>query len=144
MEGNPQHRGTTAPSTRWCALKLIIAGGRDYNPTGLEAFEAKVWLDRIADEYEVTRVISGCAKGADALGERWAEERGLSIDRFHADWDQLGPRAGPIRNARMAKHADALAVFPGGRGTASMVALARTRKLKIFEFNRGDPANADL
>ena len=52
---------------------------------------------------EYVKIISGCARGADTLGERFAKEFGLEVKKFPADWDGLGKRAGYVRNAEMAK-----------------------------------------
>lgn len=109
-------------------MKAIIAGGRDYVATDA------TWrfLDDAHRFYPITEVVSGCARGADAAGERWAEMRGIPIRRFPADWNKHGKGAGPIRNQEMAEYADALIAFPGGRGTADMVRRAKDRKLLVF------------
>ena len=58
----------------------------------------------------------------------------LSGKRFPADWDKHGRAAGPIRNAQMARYADAVALFPGGRGTASMRRVAEKAGITVYEF----------
>jgi len=125
-------------------MKLIIAGGRDYQMTAAD--EAK--LDVLKPE--VTEVVSGCAPGADLWGEAWALKNGIPIKRFPADWDNIavvGARvkrrldgklynsnAGPIRNSQMAAYADAVALFPGGNGTEDMRKKASGRGLAIYEM----------
>ena len=61
--------------------------------------------------------------GADALGERYAAERGYLLRRFPADWKQYGRAAGVRRNKEMAQNADALIAFWDGisRGTKNMI-----------------------
>lgn len=78
-------------------------------------------------------VVCGMAKGADVLGERYALDRGFQIQRYPADWDEYGKRAGYIRNEQMAQNADALAAFWDGesRGTKHMIDLAQRYVLKI-------------
>jgi hypothetical protein len=52
-----------------------------------------------------------------------------------ADWTHDGPKAGPLRNAAMARDADALIAVPlAGRrkGTDSMIREATARDLRIF------------
>ncbi len=39
---------------------------------------------------EDVTIISGCARGADSLGERYAKERGLTLLRMSADWQKHG------------------------------------------------------
>jgi YspA, cpYpsA-related SLOG family len=108
-------------------MKLIIAGGRGYQFT---AHDVEM-LDAILD---VTEVVSGGAQGADAEGEEWAAERGIPVRTFRADWNKHGRAAGPIRNREMAEYADALALFPGGRGTDSMFREGTKAGLKIFDW----------
>ena len=105
-------------------LAVVIAGGRHYRLT--EADEA--WLNTLP----IREVVSGGASGADSGGEAWAKKRGLPIVRFMADWENNGKAAGPIRNRQMANYADAVALFPGGRGTDSMRREADRCKLQIF------------
>ncbi len=99
-------------------MKLIIAGSRTMNDVQLLYDNADGFLDR------VTSVVSGCAYGADKLGENWAAEHNLFIHKFPANWSKYGRAAGPVRNRQMAEYADELLAFlgPGSKGTASMIA----------------------
>ncbi len=48
----------------------------------------------------------GIAEGADGISNAWALERGVTVERFRAEWrDASGyhAEAGPIRNRKMAK-----------------------------------------
>lgn len=108
-------------------MTAIIAGGRDYKLTHGDV----LWLDSLG----ITEVIHGDCCGTDYCADAWALERGLPIRRFPADWAQHGRAAGPIRNAEMAKHAEVVVLFPGGRGTESMRREARKAGLKIYESN---------
>jgi len=85
--------------------------------------------------FEVTEVVSGGARGGDALGERWAMENGVPIRRFKANWRD-GVRAGFRRNELMARYAEALvAVWDGtSSGTGHMIKEARKMNLKVFVF----------
>jgi hypothetical protein len=105
-------------------LITIIAGGRDYNLT----LSDEAWLATLP----IREVVSGGASGADAGGEAWAKKRGIPIKRFPADWKTHGRAAGPIRNRQMAEYADAVVLFPGGRGTDSMRTEAERQGLRIF------------
>jgi hypothetical protein len=111
-------------------MKLIIAGGRDYALTD----DDRQRLDDIHNRTPITEVVSGHATGADLGGEEWAEARGIPVRLFRARWGLHGPSAGPIRNGQMAKYADAVALFPGGRGTANMAQVAQKAGLQIFDF----------
>lgn len=84
-------------------LRIIVAGGRDFNDYGLLKFELERFLNR-HPERDI-KIISGKAKGADSLGERFAHEVGLEVKEFPANWDEFGQLAGSIRNREMAKYA---------------------------------------
>lgn len=114
----------STPKNSDALLSVIVAGGRDYQMTAAD----EAWLDTLP----VREVVSGGATGADAGGEAWAHKRGIPVKRFPADWKSHGKSAGPIRNRKMAEYADALALFPGARGTDSMRKEAERRGLQIF------------
>lgn len=114
-------------------IKVIIAGGRDFND-----------YDKLRDICDIAfknhvdiEIVSGSAKGADLLGERYAIERGHQVKRFPADWDKYGKGAGYRRNVEMADYAGALLAFWDGssRGTLHMINIAKDRGLKIKVIN---------
>lgn len=121
-------------------MKLIIAGGRDYQFTS----EDLEFLDGLLNRVSV--MVSGAcgaknesqeAKGADGVGELWANKHNLKIERHYPDWKAHGRGAGPRRNRAMAESANAVVLFPGGRGTNSMFAEAKKRNLEIFDLRLG-------
>lgn len=109
-------------------MKLIIAGGRDYYFDHDDLAKLLPLVDR------VTEVVCGGATGADACGKTWGEAHGIPVKPFLPDWKKHGRAAGPIRNREMAEYADAVALFPGGRGTASMFSEAKRVGIKIFDW----------
>lgn len=67
----------------------------------------------------------------DTLGELWANENGVAIKRFTADWGRFGRAAGHYRNSEMADYADAAIILWDGesRGTLGMIdCMRRLRK----------------
>ena len=58
--------------------RVVIAGCRDYNNYD----EAKLYIDlclsNIRKENNII-IVSGCASGADAIGERYAKENGFRL-----------------------------------------------------------------
>lgn len=109
-------------------LKLIIAGGRDFNDASLMARELNKLCDNtnegsgIYSGYDIS-VVSGMARGADALGHVLGKHSGMIVYEFPADWDRYGKRAGFLRNEAMARFADVLVAFWDGqsRGTSHMI-----------------------
>ena len=68
--------------TAWCA--------DDFSPSGRAEFTLR----------------HGVAPGADSIANDWGKERGVTIERFHADWrlpeGGVDYSAGPRRNEKMA------------------------------------------
>ena len=67
-------------------MKVIIAGSRD-----CEDYVSLLVAIHLS-HFEITEVVSGCARGADKMGERWAEEHGIPVKRFPADWNKYGKK----------------------------------------------------
>ena len=111
-------------------FRVIIAGSSGFNDYPLLASTMDTLLQNITVPIVV---ICGMARGADLLGERYALDRGFQVQRFPADWDKYGKRAGYIRNEEMAKNADALVAFWDGEshGTKHMIELANRYGLKV-------------
>jgi hypothetical protein len=59
-----------------------------------------------------------------------------------ADWKRLGRKAGPIRNQRMLVEGkpDLVVAFPGGKGMAGMVTLARNASIGIMVVDSWAPS----
>ena len=111
--------------------KIIIAGGRTFNNYDFLKESVLKYLKTI--DSENIQIVSGGAKGVDAIGERFAKEQNIDLVIFPADWSQFGRRAGPKRNAQMADYASHLISFWDGqsKGTKSMINLAKKKGLQI-------------
>lgn len=121
-------------------IKVIIAGTRDFdNYELLKQKMDKILAGRVRNNEEII-IISGTARGADKLGERYAREKGYKIERYPANWDKYGKRAGYIRNEQMAKVADACVCFwdEQSKGTKHMIDLAKQYKLalRVINYNK--------
>lgn len=112
--------------------RVIIAGGREFDDYGLLKDKCRYLLSSKIVTNKVI-IISGHAKGADNLGERFAKEFRLQYEIHPADWGRHGKAAGHIRNAEMAEISDALIAFWDGKshGTAHMIKTAQTKGLKV-------------
>ena len=112
-------------------MKTIIAGSR-----GIKDY---LIVEQAIKEsgFKITEVVSGGANGVDKLGVKWAERHGIPVKHFPANWDKHGKAAGPIRNAEMAKYANAAVIVWDGesRGTANMIEEAKTKGLQGFVYN---------
>lgn len=112
-------------------MKCIICGSRtidDYELLKQAIAESK---------FQVTEIVSGCASGADLLGEKWAVENGLKIHKFPADWQKYGKYAGFLRNKEMIKFISesgcVIALWDGkSKGTAHTIKLAKEAGIPCF------------
>ena len=127
--------------------RIIIAGGRDFTDYELLRKES---LRAVRETFgkvnkEDVWIISGRARGADSLGERFAKEFDLNLKYFPADWDKYGKGAGFRRNEQMADFAKGkdendptsvknlvIAFWDGqSRGTHHMIEIAKNKKMNI-------------
>ena len=108
-------------------MKVIIAGSRDCT-------DMKILLEAIDEsKFNISEVISGGARGADALGETWAKNNNIPLKIFPADWN-IGKSAGYIRNKQMAEYGNALIALWNGesKGTNHMIEIAKNLNLKVY------------
>tara|TARA_Y100000296_G_C5133012_1_gene236612 strand:+ start:565 stop:915 length:351 start_codon:yes stop_codon:yes gene_type:complete len=109
-------------------MRILIAGGRN--------FTDKQFMYEYLEKYleDVTVVISGTAKGADRLGEKWAKDHGIAVERYPAQWSRYGRAAGPIRNQQMLDKGrpDLVIVFKGGSGSKHMATIAKKSGVKTL------------
>lgn len=103
-------------------FKLIVAGGRDYNNYDEVAAQICLLANNELKGYAVS-IVSGMARGADALAAGFASNNNIKLYMFPANWDKYGKAAGFRRNEDMAKFADGLLAFWDGqsRGTKHMI-----------------------
>lgn len=111
--------------------RILVCGGREF----ADQVAAFAVLDKAHANRPISVVISGRARGADLIGERWAISRGVAVLPFPADWSLYGRYAGPIRNAAMLIEGkpDGVIAFPGGPGTRNMIQQARTAGIPVWE-----------
>ena len=128
------------------AYRIIIAGGREFN-------DAQYMRECMAGVFAIHKhkgieVVSGGARGADDLGEKWANEQALPCDVKDADWKRLGRRAGLVRNDEMAMMSDCLCAFWDGhsRGTRHMIgsAIRNGLEVHIFRYTEDNEETGDL
>ena len=118
--------------------RVIIAGSRSFsNYKFLKEQCQAILLEKMRTHQVI--IVSGHARGADVLGERFAKEFGLPVELYPARWNALGKGAGMVRNAQMAKVSDALIAFWDGhsRGTEHMINFAKRRGLDVTIIGNG-------
>lgn len=123
-------------------IRIIIAGSRDFDNFYLLSTTVSAYLKNITGLNSNQRIVivSGGARGADQLGERFAKIHRLDLKLFPAHWDAYGKSAGYIRNREMAKYAaevgdnGMLIAFWDGKskGTKHMIDLAKQYNVKTL------------
>lgn len=120
-------------------FKVIVAGGREFQDFKLLCSKLDQLLVSVKKRGDNIVIVSGKARGADSLGEKYARLNNYTIESHPANWNTYGKSAGYRRNAEMAKSASvikdqgALVAFWDGRsrGTKSMIDLANKYKLHV-------------
>jgi hypothetical protein len=115
--------------------RVVVFGGRRY------ADRSHLYrvMDSVHERRRITCIVEGEASGADRLARLWAEDRGIDVDPYPADWDNIerpgavlkrntrgklyDVLAGHVRNEQMLREGrpQAAVAFPGGTGTLDMI-----------------------
>ena len=96
-------------------FRLIIAGSRDFYDYEALRDETDLFIEQLRDRKDINEddfiiIVSGGARGADKLGERYARERNYHCEIHPANWS-IGKQAGILRNIAMAKISQACIIF---------------------------------
>ena len=103
-------------------MRVLVCGGRDYN-------------DDVSclSQINISILIHGQARGADARAAQWAQENGIHTAGVPALWDYFNKAAGYRRNSAMLLLLPEYCVaFPGGRGTEMMVELCEKKGIPVW------------
>ena len=105
-------------------MRLAIIGSRTFDDYGLLS---RTIFDYLAPIDSTTYIISGGAKGADALGERFAYRNNAKLTVYRAEWDKYGKSAGFLRNQTIVNNCDMIVAFWDGKskGTADTINKAK-------------------
>jgi len=113
-------------------MKIGVVGSRTY-----------IDYERMSQELNeienIEEIISGGAKGADELAERYAKEKHIKIKIFHPDWMKYGKEAGKLRNDDIVKESDMIVAFwdmesPGTKDTITK-AENLCKPIRIIQFD---------
>ncbi len=108
-------------------MKIVVSGSRDYDNYD----EAKSYIEKCIQKTDVDKVVilSGGCRGADMLGERYAKEKGYTVERVIPEWSKYGKAAGIVRNRKMAEAADLAICFWNGKSKGTKMMIEYTKKL---------------
>lgn len=133
-------------------FRVLVCGGRNYG----RKWNGTEWVDNQQEIDNLNRILNrsfeaatmagkqfvlvhGGTRGADQLSHLWAsmrEER-VTVRVYEADWKTHKRSAGPIRNRLMltSENPQVVIAFPGGKGTADMIAIAKKAGVPVYEVN---------
>jgi SLOG family YspA-like protein len=114
-------------------MKTAVIGSRNFGDYGLLNHK----LNIIHNKKPITVIVSGGAKGADKLGEQWADENKIPKTIFYPDWKKYGKKAGFLRNEDIIKNSDVVIAFWDGlsKGTGHSIKLAKKYKKPCLIVN---------
>lgn len=122
-------------------MKLAIIGSRSYgdyegdtlllNDKFTKALEV---LQNSFPAGSVSEIVSGGARGADAIGKALAGHLRLKYTEFLPDWARYGRSAGFRRNALIINYTDVVLAFWDGTscGTKHSIDLAKAQNKKVI------------
>lgn len=115
-------------------IKLAIVGSRGFNDYDL--LEKTINENYKIDQIEA--IVSGGARGADSLGEKYAEKNNINKEIHLPDWKKYGRGAGFVRNKDIVDACDSIILFWDGssKGTMHSMRLAQKagKKIHLIEY----------
>jgi len=117
-------------------MNIAIVGGRDFSD--YELLKTKL-TEFISENNESEHsIVSGGAKGADAMAEKFASEMNLEIIVFKPDYKRYGRGATIVRNTQIIENADVVFAFWNGvsKGTFDSIKKAEKsgKKLVVVSY----------
>lgn len=125
-------------------LRIIVSGSRGFSDYEFIKKELDSRIKDIVVErfllHDEVQIVTGGAKGVDALAERYADTNEFNQQIFYAIWKTHGKSAGFIRNANMLSYAvnngienAALIAFWDGKskGTKHMIDIATKKGIEV-------------
>lgn len=103
-------------------------------------------LDILNNYINITEIVSGGANGIDTNGREYAVNTNIKLTEHIADWDNLGKRAGFIRNYDIVKDSNLVLAFIKGEsnGTMHSISLCHKHFVNIIVFNSAGKIDRNL
>lgn len=99
-------------------VRIAIVGSRTFND--YQKLKETVDTRCIIEGLNPVAVVSGGAKGADLLGARYAEEKGIPLIEYKPDWKKYGRSAGFKRNVQIIDDCDVCFAFWDGQSKGTL------------------------
>lgn len=122
------HANIIADYLNSLSLKFAIIGSRE--------FSDYQFLKECLAKHSVGEIVSGGAKGADALAKQYAMEHNIAYTEFPAQWDLFGKSAGIRRNVDIINLSDEVVAFWNGAspGTKHAISIAKKAEKHVHIY----------
>lgn len=101
-------------------MKVAVIGSRNFND-----YEK---VKQVLSTKNITLLVSGGAKGADTLGQKYAEEHDIETKIFLPDWEKYGKKAGFLRNSDIINESELVIAFWDGFSKGTLDSLKKAKK----------------
>ena len=108
-------------------MKIAMVGGRDFN----DYESLKKELAKFIEENNISlnSIVSGGAKGADTLAEKFATEMGVEMIIFKPNFEKHGRGAALARNTQIIENSDIVFAFSDGKSKGTHDSIKKAEKL---------------
>jgi len=115
-------------------IKIAIVGSRDF--VDYEFFIKMLEPVFLKLSGYIDCIVSGGAKGADSMAERYAKDNRINTIIYRPDWKKYGRGAGIVRNRIIIKNSDLVIAFlkNNSRGTTNAINIAKELKKELIVF----------
>jgi hypothetical protein len=104
-------------------MNLGVVGSRYFDDYDL--------LKSILSKFKtISCIVSGGAKGADILSERYAQEHNIETKIFLPDWS-MGRGAGHERNTLIVKNSDSVIAFWDGKSRGTLDSINKCKRFNV-------------
>ena len=115
-------------------MNIAIIGSREFNDYNF--LEKNILEIIVNNNIEITKIISGGAKGADKLAEIYSNKYKIPKEVILPDWS-IGKSAGFIRNSDIINKSDIVIAFWNGESKGTLDSIKKAKKLNknVFVIN---------
>jgi len=112
-------------------MNIAIVGGRDFNDYDLLKNTLNNYIE---NKSFLNAIVSGGAKGADTLAEKYTEELGVEMIIFRPDYKKFGRLAALHRNTEIIENSDIVFAFWDGKSRGTLDSVTKAKKLEKILF----------
>lgn len=108
-------------------MKIAIIGSRAFSDYEMLSSFLNEFLKN--NQINPEEIVSGGAKGADTLAEKFALENNIETVIFNPDWEQFGRNACSARNTQIVEYSDIVFAFWDGKSPGTKDSITKAEKL---------------